>query len=289
MNGFTLGLELTDQVARAVVVDESGRVTWRGEKRPADARVLTTLVKAAVKTAGGRVAAAGLARYDPLPPPIADAVGAAAGVPPRQSYAGLAAVSAESWCGAARNHTHVVALTLGERVAAGAIVGGVLLSGAHGLAGSASWLAINPVERQDYRKSGSLDAEVSARGIARRLVWRIQAGDRSAVLEKAGKLDSITADHVFEGARGRDGVAVSVVRDTAKYIGMAVANLVATLDPEIVVLGGSFAGAGDLLLEPVRQECARRLSPSLLETFRLEMSPLGGDAIAIGAARLARS
>lgn len=286
MSGLALGLELADNGARAVVVDESGRIAWRGGKRQADAHALTTLVKAALKEAG-RVAAAGLAGHDPIPPPLAEAVGAAAGVTPIPSQAGLAAVSAEAWCGAGRNHTHVVALTLGERVAAGALVAGVLLAGAHGLAGSASWLAINPVERQDYRKSGSLDAEVSARGIARRLVWRIQAGDRSAVLEKAGKLESITADHVFAGARARDGVAVSVVRDTAKYIGMALANLVATLDPEIAVLGGPVAEAGDLLLEPVRQECARRLSPSLLETFRLEMSPLGADAIAIGAARLA--
>jgi glucokinase len=287
MSGPALGVELADHGVRAVVVEESGRVRWRSEKRPADARALATLVKAAMKGAGGRLAAAGVAGYDPIPPAIADAVAAAAGVPAHQTYAGLAAVIAESWCGAAQNQTHVVALTLGERVAAGAIVGGVLLSGAHGLAGSASWLAINPVERQDYRKFGSLDAEVSARGIARRLVWRLQAGDRSTVLQKAGALDAITADHVFEGARRRDGVAVSVVRDTAKYIGMAVANLVATLDPEIAVLGGALADAGDLLLEPVRQECARRLSPSLLDNFRLEMSPLRADAIAIGAARLA--
>src|SRR5207245_1047297 len=81
-------------------------------------------------------------------------------------------------------------------------------------------------ERQDYRKLGSLAAEVSAKGIARRLSWRIQAGDRSRVLEAAGgSLDAITGQHVFDGARDGDGVAISVIRDTAKYIGMAVATL----------------------------------------------------------------
>ena len=162
-------------------------------------------------------------------------------------------------------------------------------AGAHNRAGAAAWLALNPVERQDYRKLGSLAAEVSSKGIARRLSWRIQAGDRSRVLEQAGgSLDAITGDHVFAGARGGDGVAISVVRDTAKYIGMAVATLAAAIDPEVIVLAGSVAAA-DLMLEPVRLECARRLPPEALADLRVEFSTLGPDAIAAGAARLAQT
>ena len=56
-----------------------------------------------------------------------------------------------------------------------------------------------------------------------------------------------------------DGVSISVVRDTAKYLGMAAANLVVIADPEMLVLGGIMASAADLLLEPVRAEIARRL------------------------------
>jgi glucokinase len=115
----------------------------------------------------------------------------------------------------------------------------------------------------------------------------VQAGDSSAVLTLAGNLEAITAAHVFDGARNGDGVAISVVRDTAKYIGMGVANLASALDPEVVVLGGDVSAARDLLMEPVRQECTRRLPPAMAEHFRLEMSPLGLDGVAIGAARLA--
>jgi len=146
---------------------------------------------------------------------------------------------------------------------------------------------MNPVERQDYRKFGSLAAEVSNKGIARRLSWRIQAGDHSAVLERAGDLESITAMHVFEAARGGDGVSISVVRDTAKYIGMAAANLACAIDPEVIVLGGEIAAAGDLLLDPVRQEYMRRLPPGMADQVRLEISTLGDGAVAMGAARLA--
>jgi predicted NBD/HSP70 family sugar kinase len=200
---------------------------------------------------------------------------------------GAAAVTAETWVGAARGARHVVCLWIGEQVFAGILLDGKPWAGAHGLAGSAAWLALNPVERQDYRKFGSLAAEVSNKGIARRLSWRIQAGDHSAVLERAGDLESITSRHVFDGARTGDGVSISVVRDTAKYVGMAAANLATAIDPEIVVLGGEVAAAGDLLLDPVRQECSRRLPPGLVDSFRLEMSPLGEDGVAIGAARLA--
>jgi predicted NBD/HSP70 family sugar kinase len=66
-----------------------------------------------------------------------------------------------------------------------------------------------------------------------------------------------------------------------------VANLVSAIDPEVIVLGGTVATAGDLLLEPVRQECARWLPPRMFEQFRLGISPLGDDGLAIGAARLA--
>jgi glucokinase len=200
---------------------------------------------------------------------------------------GVAAVSAEAWAGAARGARHAICLWIGERVFAGTLVNGEPLTGAHGLAGAAAWLALNPVERQDYRKYGSLAAEVSNTGIARRLAWRIQAGDQSSVLERAGDLDAITAAHVYDGARAGDGVAISVVRDTGRYVGMAVANLVAAIDPEVIVLGGALAAAGDLLFDQVRQECLRRLPSGLAEHLRIEISPLAERGVAIGAASLA--
>src|SRR4029453_6492758 len=132
-----------------------------------------------------------------------------------------------------------------------------------------------------------LAAEISAKGIARRLSWRIQAGDRSRVLEAAGgSLEAITGAMVFDGAGDGDGVSISVIRDTAKYIGMAVATLAAAIDPEIVVISGTVAAA-DLMLDAVRQECTRRLPPTAMHDLRVEFSSLGVDAIAIGAARLA--
>jgi glucokinase len=276
-----LGLDISARRAVGVVVDDRGEVTRRIRRdgppdRSADA--------AREVASGFSIEAFGVAidgakelttlKLDGLPRPTFVTPGAAA-------------VSAESWIGAARGLQHAVCLKIGERVLAGVLLNGQPWNGAHGMAGSAAWLALNPVERQDYRKFGGLAAEVSSTGIARRLSWRIEAGDHSTVLERAADLKAITAAQVFEGARTGDGVSISVVRDTARYIGMALANLASCVDPEIVVLSGDAATAGDLLFEPVRQEYVRRIPPEMVERVRFAISPLGDDGVAIGAARMA--
>jgi glucokinase len=147
---------------------------------------------------------------------------------------------------------------------------------------------MNPVEREDYRKFGSLEAEIGAQGIVRRLVWRIKSGDRSRVLDMAaGDLAAIQVKQIFEAARDGDGVSISVVRDTARYIGMAIANLVAVVDPDIVVVGGLIADAADQLLQPSQTEALRRLPRSMADSLTVSAATLGDDAGPLGAARAA--
>jgi glucokinase len=272
---LTLGVDLSTRPVRAAVFDEQGTTVSSGSGADA-AQAAGEAVR------GGAPELAGIAVPD----------GESATLPGiarvMRCSPGAAAITAEAWLGAARGARHAICLHIGEEVFAGVMLDGKLWAGAHNRAGAAAWLALNPVERQDYRRLGSLAAEVSSKGIARRLSWRIQAGDHSRVLEQAGgSLDAITGALVFAGARSGDGVAISVLRDTAKYIGMAVATLAAAIDPEVVVVAGSVAVA-DLMLEPVRMECARRLPPEALADLRVEFSTLGPDAIAAGAARLAQ-
>lgn len=282
-----LGIDIRDTDTLAALVDTDGRVIARGSQAGPPASAVPAAVRAALDGAAAPDLV-GVVRTDPTID--ARAILTAAGVPGAAATVspGGAIALAEQWCGAARGLQHVVALSLGEGIHAGIVVGGRLFGGAHGLAGAAGWLALNPVEREDYRKLGCLEAEVGGAGIVRRLVWRIKAGDRSRVLDMAGgNINAITARQVFEGARTNDGVAISVVRDTAKYIGMAVANLVAIIDPEVVVLGGAIAEADDLLLEPTRAELSRRVSPAAAQQVSVVPAALGEASAAIGAARAA--
>lgn len=279
MTPGAIGVDVSDHDVRAVAVDATGAVTERTAARGTGALDQLTGQLGAVQQIAAGVAGDA--------PGVAAVERALPGARVHLCSPGAAAITAETWIGAARGAREAICLWIGDRVFAGVMLAGQPWAGAHGLAGAAAWLALNPVERQDYRKLGSLAAEVSNAGIARRLSWRIQSGDQSAVLERAGSLQAITAAHVFDGARSGDGVATSVVRETARYIGMAIANLACTVDPEVVVLAGPLSLAGDLFLEPVRQECARRIPPALVPHLRLELSPLSTDGVAIGAARLA--
>jgi len=281
-----LGIDVTAGAARAVSIDADGKVLRADTHAGADAAAALQRATAAAKRPAETPL--GIATDDPA------LAGAAAlgklssgGRPPVVCRAGDALVFAEAWIGAAKGVRHAMCLWLGDRVLAGALLNGETWRGAHGLAGSAAWLALNPVERQDYRKFGSFAAEVNDQGIARRLAWRVQAGDESTVVQQAGSLEAITATHVFDGARAGDGVAISVVRDTARYIAMAAVNIAVAVDPELVVIGGPITSAADLLLDSLNQDFARRLPPAMVGQVRCEFSPLGEDAIAIGAARLA--
>jgi len=290
-----LGLELLDNRAVAVAIDDTGRVLGRAavaSKELASA-TLATLEGAAGGSAGS-AAGLGVAATYPESPECAavlKAIGVRYTGPFLQEGAvasGTAAAVAEAWIGAARGARDVVFFAVEEHTSAGILREGAPLVGAHRRAPAVAWLALNPVEREDYRKTGCLEAEVAAAGIVRRLVWRIKAGDRSRVQDAvSGDFAAITVNHVLDAARGGDGVSISVVRDTAKYLGMAAANLVALADPAVLVLGGIMASAADLLLEPVRLELARRVPPGMMQTLTIVPAALGADAAAIGAARLA--
>jgi glucokinase len=263
--------------------------------RPAITDAITAVAREMLGTArGARVEAAGLSFPDPDPktwPADLSFLAAEIGenIPVRTVSSGNAAALAEVWYGSGKGAGHLIAFSIGPCVSAGVISNGVLLAGAHGLASSVQWLALNPVEREDYRRLGCLEAEGGSSGIVRRLVWRIKSGDHSRVLDAAGgDFNAITLDLILTAARENDGVSISVIRDTVKYLAMAVSNIAAVIDPEVIVLGGILQSAGDLLLEPIRQECARRMPPGINERARIEVSKLGPDAAPMGAARFAQ-
>jgi glucokinase len=286
-----IGLELDDARAAAVAVDDEGSVLARADEE-AGGDLGAAALRALTRVHGGE-GLIGIAALNPDGAEIAPVVAQLAqriGHPSGRSgvvLSGTAAAVAEAWIGAARGVPDVVYFAVGQHTTGGIVRDGLASTGARGRAGSVAWLSLNPVEREDYRKTGCLEAEVGAAGIVRRLIWRIKAGDRSRVQDVVkDDLAAITVDQVLDAARNGDGVSISVVRDTAKYLGMAAANLVVIADPEMLVLGGIMASAADLLLDPIRAEIARRLPKAMMDSLRIETAVLGADAAAIGAARL---
>jgi len=287
---LNVGISFDGLRARGVAMDAAGKIVARAEPREltGSAGVIEEIFRT---TNSDDLESLGLAYADPDPgtwdwPTIEKQNGRE--IPVQCISSGNASVLAEMWYGAGRGARDVIAFSVGRSVSAGIVSNGQLLMGAHKVASSVAWLSLNPVEREDYKKIGCLEAEAAAPGIVKRLVWRVRSGDPSKVVDDAGgSLTNVTLEGVLTGAREGDGVAISVIRDTVRYLAMAVSNIAAVVDPEVIVLGGILQSANDLLLEPIRQECARRMPKAIQDRVRIEASPLGADAPAMGAARFA--
>jgi predicted NBD/HSP70 family sugar kinase len=104
-----------------------------------------------------------------------------------------------------------------------------------------------------------------------------------ATARRLGMTPPISARNVFAAARRGDKVARRVVGLEADRIALAVATIVPVVDPELVILGGGIGRNGDLLLEPVR-DALREVTPFAI---RLEISPLGEEAVVLGAVWMA--
>lgn len=291
-----LGLEIRDSLVTAVVVDDHGQVLARSAVEPEGTAIGAAALKALDSVADKAQGSVSLG-VAAIAPESASVSAVEKALAPKYgtsflkkgaTASGTAAAVAEAWVGAAQKIGDSVFFAVAGHATAGIVRNGLPMAGGRRRAALVAWLALNPVEREDYRKIGCLEAEVAAAGIVRRLVWRVKAGDPSKVADAAGgNLAAITLEHIFDAARQHDGVAVSVLRETAKYLGMAAANLVAITDPEMLVLGGIMATAADLFFEQVHAELARRLPKPMMDALTVVPAALGADAAAIGAARLA--
>ena len=184
---MNLGISVDAGQVRAVLVNTDGEVVARGES-PAPAMqgaVIEAVRETLVRSGGARPVSAAVSYADPDSrswPSDLSFLAAVIGenVAVRTLSTGNASALAEICYGSGKGARDLVAFAIGPSISAGVISNGALLSGAHGLASSVQWLALNPVEREDYRRMGCLEAEAGAAGIVRRLVWRVKSGDRSA-------------------------------------------------------------------------------------------------------------
>jgi glucokinase len=88
---------------------------------------------------------------------------------------------------------------------------------------------------------------------------------------------------VYQASASGDAVAAEVVRDTARFIGTGIANLLNLLNPEVVVLAGGVTQAGEDLFAPLRAEVKRRAFKPAVDACRIVPGALGGQAGIVGA------
>jgi glucokinase len=176
-------------------------------------------------------------------------------------------VLAEQWLGVARGLNHVLFIAVGTGIGVGIVANGRPMEGARGIAGAAGWMVVGGPWKPEYAACGGWETEAAGPAVARRC-------------------GMASAEEVVAAARRGDAQALEVFRQTADYLALGIAGLIAVLDPEMVVLGGGLMQAGDLMVERIRTQALCWTQPVTATHVRIELTALGADAGLVGAARL---
>ena len=198
------------------------------------------------------------------------------------------AVLGEWWVGAARGARHAIGITIGTGIGGGLILDGRLYDGASDVAGEIGHTTIDTEGRRcKCGNYGCLEAYASGPNIAVRAVEALEAGAESRLPDYVGgDLTRVTAQTVYQAAQDGDELALEVVNDTAKFLGVGIANLLNVFNPEVIVVCGGVTLAGDHLFVPLRREAARRAFKPAVAACRIVPGALAGTAGVYGAAKV---
>ena len=330
---FYVGLDLGGTNTKVGVVDDAGRsLSWLSvptdaEKGPEDASArMGQAVKDAIRQAGlepSAIARVGLGSPGTMDIPagmliepvnlkgwdyfpIRDRVSHHCGLPVAFVNDAAAAAYGEYWVGAGREFHSLVLFTLGTGIGCGIIVGDLSIDGENSHGAECGHLIIDDAE--DARlcgcgQPGHLEAYASATALSRRtdevlstrlrqktsLGKRIEEEQQKPEADRRGIPELVAIE-----AEAGDQVAMELILETARYLGIGVVSLMHTIDPNGVLLGGAmtFGGnaseVGQKFLARIKQEVDRRAFALLAKRTTIDFATLGGDAGYIGAAGIAR-
>lgn len=196
---------------------------------------------------------------------------------------------AESRYGVGKGAQHLVYVTISTGVGGGIIANGQMVTGANGHAGEMGHLLVRPGGQGcNAGCDGCLEGIASGGGIARAAQAGIEAGRSTSMLGMAGgDVEAVNASMVFKAAADGDGLAVEIVDVVIDAVANGFADILNTLDPEYLVIGGAVTGS----LQPYWSDLHALVEDKALPHFKghvpLHVSPLGDDVSLVGAAALA--
>lgn len=212
-------------------------------------------------------------KYSPLPSAITNDANAAA--------------IGEMIFGAAKGMKDFIVITLGTGLGSGIVVNGELVYGADGFAGEIGHTIYDVNGRQcGCGRKGCLETYASASGIKRTVYELLADRNTPSVLRKIS-FEDLTAKDISDAANKGDVIALEAFDYTAKVLGLKLADAVAHLSPEAIILFGGLASAGPLIFEPTK----RYMEEYMLNIFRnkVKLIPSGlpnGNSAVLGSSAL---
>lgn len=216
--------------------------------------------------------------------PLKDQLEKTLGIPVFLENDANAAALGEQWRGAGRGIRSMILLTLGTGVGGGIILDNKIWHGADGMAGEIGHMTLIPDGRPcTCGNTGCLEMYSSARGIVQS--FREALGKTSGGVPD--QLKQISSEQVYEAAGTGNEIAVRVMKDMGRMLGIGIASLINIFNPERIVVGGGVKDAWPLFIGATREEIMKRAFAVPAKRTEIVPSELGDDAGMVGAAAVA--
>ena len=191
----------------------------------------------------------------------------------------------EMWKGGGEGYLDVVLLTLGTGVGGGLLINGEIAPSHRGVGGELGHITVNPDEEATCNcgNHGCLEQYASATGVVRIAKKLLAASKEESSLRT---LETVTAKAVFDAAKAGDHLAVEAVEVLGKYLGLVVANVALTVDPDVFVIGGGVSKAGQVLIDVITKYYHKFAKIIGDNKAKVVLAKLGNDAGIYGAARM---
>ncbi len=304
-----IGLDVGGTKTAAARVAPDGSIIARATlPTPADdmAATLETILEAAravlspdvcavgIAAAGLVESATGILRFAPnlawRDVPLVEHLGSALGLPVVADNDNTAAAWGEFRFGAGRDYRHMLLVGVGTGIGGGVVADGVLFRGANGFAAEIGHIIVEPDGPLcGCGNRGCWEQVASGQAVTRAGRRAVRDGEQTLLRDQVGgDPDLVTGPLVTKAARDGDVVSIAIIAEVGRRLGEGIGALVNVLDPEVVVVGGGVADAGELLLTPAREAFRRTVEAvDHRPEVPLVHAQLGNDAGAVGAATLA--
>ncbi len=189
--------------------------------------------------------------------------------------------------GSVKDEQNVLFINLDHGIGMGVMIDGAIYYGKSGFAGEFGHLPVYNNEIICHcGKKGCLETEAAGWALVRKFQEKIQAGS-SSILE--GNAEDVKLEDIIQAAKNDDNLAIELIGEVGSHLGRGIALLINIFNPELIILGGQIASAGDYLKLPLKMAWNKYSLSVVNSDTLLKTSRLGDAAGLLGACLIVRN
>lgn len=186
--------------------------------------------------------------------------------------------------GVGQGTTNMIYVTVSTGIGGGGILNGKLYRGNTCNALEIGHMTVEPNGAKcNCGNYGCAEAVASGTAIGRQGREAVSKGEITSL----SKYENITSYEVFKEGKNGDKISADIIKKSLNYLGICIANLVISFDPEMIVIGGGVTKAGDIVFDSVKEVVNKRCFKVMAESCKIVPPKLGVDAGVMGAVALA--